>query len=106
MTADEYLNKKSEVDKEQALLGAKDMKLINMLIEMIFENLHDDKIDKDLGVDIFTFFANETRRKVFIGKTYLRQISMFKAIKLDEKKFKFLLVIFQYVCLSLSISED
>ena len=106
LNSEEFLNKKSEQEKEQVLLSEKEMSQINMLIEMIFENQHDDKIDKDWDFDIFSFFNNETRRKVFIGKTYLRQVSLFKPIKLDEKKFKFLLIIFQYVCLSQSINEE
>lgn len=104
--SEEFLNKKFELEKEQALLSEKEMAQINMLLEMIFENQHDEKIDKDLDFDIFSFFSNETRRKVFIAKTYLRQVSLFKPIKLDERKFKFLLIIFQYVCLSQSINEE
>ena len=73
---------------------------------MIFEDYHDNKMDEDLDIDIFTFFGNETRRRIFIGKAWLRQALNFKPVCLTDKKYKFLLIIFQYICLSLSVSSS
>ena len=48
------------------------MNYIDLFIEVIFEDFHDNIMDSDLKIDIFSFFNDDVTKKVFITKAWFR----------------------------------